>query len=64
MSNEELAENEVYCEWQDSRECFDNTEFKIQCEHNPLKLGTVPNNFAHHNFIYCPFCGRRIKWKC
>lgn len=57
-----MQENEEYCEWKDAVECFDNTEFKIQCEFAPLVRGTVPNNFAHHNFKFCPFCGRRIKW--
>ena len=57
-----MTKNEEYCEWKDAVECFDNTEFKIQCEFNPLKRGIVPNNFAHHNFKFCPFCGRRIKW--
>lgn len=61
-SGDEMPENEEYCEWKDAGECFDNTEFKIQCEFNPLKRGVVPNNFAHHNFKFCPFCGRRIKW--
>jgi len=50
-----MIESEEYCEWKDAGECFDNTEFKIQCEHHPLKRGAVPNNFAHHNFKFCPF---------
>lgn len=57
------AESEEYCEWKDSGECFGNTKFKIQCENNPLKRGVVPNNFAHHNFKFCPFCGKKIKWE-
>lgn len=60
-SGDGMQENEEYCEWKDAGECFDNTEFKIQCEFAPLVRGTVPNNFAHHNFKFCPFCGRRIK---
>ena len=39
-----------------------NICFKIQCNHNPLKTGIVPNNFAYGDFKFCPFCGRKIKW--
>ncbi len=60
LENEENSE--MYCEWQSAGECFDNTEFKIQCESNPLVRGVVPNNFAYHAFTYCPFCGKVIKW--
>ena len=49
------------CEWKYSKEIMDNAEFKVGCNPNALKRGIVPNNFAYHNFIYCPYCGKKIK---
>ena len=49
------------CEWKYTKEIMDNAEFKVGCNQNALKKGTVPNNFSYHNFKYCPYCGRRIK---
>lgn len=51
------------CEWKCARDIMDNTEFKVQCFHNPLKHGIVPNNFAYQHFKFCPYCGRRIVWQ-
>ena len=53
--------NEETCEWSGPIEICDNEEFEIQCRHNPLRRGVVPNNFATNDFVYCPFCGRKIK---
>lgn len=53
--------NEV-CEWKTGIDAMDNTEFKVQCELNPLKRHSVPNNFSFQKFKFCPFCGRKIKW--
>lgn len=65
---EKLYENcpidvQEVCEWESECDVMNNTEFKVQCNHNPLKRGIVPNNFSYHNFKYCPFCGRKIVWK-
>ena len=49
------------CEWKYTKEIMDNAEFKVGCNQNALKKGTVPNNFSYHDFKYCPYCGRRIK---
>ena len=49
------------CEWKYTKEIIDNAEFKVGCNQNALKKGTVPNNFSYHDFKYCPYCGRRIK---
>lgn len=50
------------CKWTCTGDIFDNNEFKVQCNHNPLKREKVPNNFSFCDFKYCPFCGRKIKW--
>lgn len=50
------------CKWQSAGHCDSNIEFEVQCNHNPLKKGIVPNNFAYQDFKFCPFCGRKIKW--
>lgn len=49
------------CEWKFNREIMCNAEFKVGCNPNALKRGIVPNNFAYHNFRYCPYCGKKIK---
>lgn len=51
------------CEWQCSGDFADNTEFKVQCNHNPLKRGIVPNNFSYQDFKFCPYCSRKIVWR-
>ena len=58
-----MKNNSEFCEWKSPTSILDNVEFNIQCEHNPLKKGTVPNNFAYQDFKFCPFCGRKISWK-
>lgn len=58
----EVYGNGEICEWR-YLSCFEsNSRFKVQCNHNPLKNGIVPNNFSYHDFKYCPFCGRKIAW--
>ena len=49
------------CEWKYTKEIMDNAEFKVGCNQNALKKGTVPNNFSYHDFKYCPYCGKKIK---
>ena len=46
----ENIDDEERCEWKDAIECFDNKEFRTQCEFNSFKRRKVPNNFAHHDF--------------
>lgn len=55
--------DETVCEWESPVDIMDNAEFKVQCNHNPLKRGIVPNNFSFRDFKFCPFCGRKIVWK-
>ena len=49
------------CEWKYTKEIMDNAEFKVGCNQNALKKGTVPNNFSYHDFKYCPYCGKKIR---
>ena len=58
-----LISQENVCEWKSAGDIMDNAEFKVQCNHNPLIRGKVPNNFSFHDFRFCPFCGRKIVWK-
>ena len=51
------------CEWKYTKEIMDNAEFKVGCNQNALKKGTVPNNFSYHDFKYCPYCGKKILCK-
>lgn len=55
-------DNGETCEWQSPAIMDENYKFKVQCNHNPLKRGTVPANFSYRDFVYCPFCGRKIDW--
>ncbi len=50
------------CKWKCAGDIMDNTEFEVQCNHNPLTKNKIPNNFSFELFKYCPFCGRKIKW--
>lgn len=56
------SEDTEYCKWESAGGICDNTRFAVQCNHNPLQWGEVPNNFAYSKFKYCPFCGRKITW--
>lgn len=56
------SDDAEYCKWEAAGGICDNTRFNVQCNHNPLKWGEIPNNFAYSDFRYCPFCGRKIQW--
>ena len=53
-----------YCNWKSAYGIFEdgNDVFKVECNDNPTKYKSVPNNFSFHDFKFCPFCGRKIKW--
>ena len=42
--------DENVCQWESARDIMENAEFKVQCNHNPLIRGKVPNNFSFHDF--------------
>ncbi len=49
------------CEWKYPIDIFDNVEFEVWCNQKPLKRGIVPNNFSFTDFLYCHYCGKKIK---
>ena len=49
------------CEWKYPIDIFDNVEFEVGCNQKPLERGIVPNNFSFTDFLYCHYCGKKIK---